>query len=265
MAENVNQNIIALTQVRLLSTRLPRKILLPLNGSETVLSLHIKRILQSKKIHKLIVLTTFEDGIDAVLNICQNLNVSFYQGSTDNVLERFYKGAMNTEGTHFLRLTSDCPLIDPQKIDDLVTAFLKTTADYGSNCLRPTLPDGFDAEIFTRDALIQCYRNAKTPKEIEHVTPWMRESGRLQVYSHEEGAESFSSLRMTLDRPEDYDVIKMLVNKVGNFGSMNEYIQCLTNDPDLIELKKTNEMFQRNENYEIISSPKKLSIKREFP
>lgn len=237
--------IVAITQARFSSSRLPGKVLIPL-GNATVLDLHLKRIKQSKLIDKLIVATTKEIESDKIVKISKKNNCDYFQGSLDDVLDRFYQAVKNEKADYVVRLTSDCPVIDPFYIDDLITKFLKAKVDYASNCLNPTLPDGMDAEIFTFNSLESAWRSSKKKSEREHVTPFIRESGKFKILSVEYDF-NWSQYRMTLDTEEDYQVLNELVNNCGEDASVAEYVKFLSTHPELIEINSTH---QRNEGYQ---------------
>ena len=164
--------ILAITQARYGSTRLPAKILKKVNGM-TLLEIHLRRILQSKLISKLKVATTNEEGAGYIVAVADKLGVECYKGSVDDVLERFYKAAEPECPDYVVRLTSDCPLIDPAVIDAVIQKCLESGCDYVSNVLEPTFPDGIDTEVFRFPALKRAYEEATLKSEREHVTPYL--------------------------------------------------------------------------------------------
>lgn len=236
--------IVAITQARYSSSRLPGKVLLKL-GESTVLDLHLQRIRQSKRIDEWIVATTKEKESDQIIEIAKRNNCQVYQGDLNDVLDRFYQAVKDTKADYVIRFTSDCPLIDPAYIDDLIRVFLEKNVDYACNCLKPTLPDGMDAEIFTFKALEDAWKNAKKKSEREHVTPFIRDCGKFKVYSLEY-KKDLSKYRLTLDTPEDYELISQLVSACGENFSMEGYLDYLISNPDLFSL---NSKYERNEGY----------------
>ena len=133
--------VLAITQARYGSTRLPAKILKEVNGV-TLLEIHLRRILQSKMITKLKVATTDEEGSKYIIDICNKVGVEYHQGSVDDVLDRFYQTAKPENPDYVVRVTSDCPLIDPAIIDQVIKTCIDGDYDYASNTLIPTYPDG---------------------------------------------------------------------------------------------------------------------------
>lgn len=236
--------IIAITQARLSSTRFPGKILKAL-GSSTVLGLHLKRIKKSQKIHSFIVASAIEPDNHAIKDISLQNGFIFFQGSMDDVLDRFYQAALIEMPDYVMRLTSDCPLIDPAYIDDLIEKFLGSKADYASNCLDPNLPDGMDAEIFTFKSLEIAWKEATKKSDREHVTPYIRNSGKFKILSvdYKLGLEG---LRLTLDTKEDYEMLKTLTENCGEYENLKTYTDFLFSHPEVMVM---NSKHERNEGY----------------
>lgn len=236
--------IIAITQARLSSTRFPGKILKAL-GSSTVLGLHLKRIKKSLKINSFIVASAIEPENHTIEKISVENGFIFFQGSMDDVLDRFYQAALKESPDYVLRLTSDCPLIDPVYIDDLIEKFLANKVDYASNCLDPNLPDGMDAEIFTFEALQIAWKESTKKSDREHVTPYIRNSGKFKVLSvdYKLGLEE---LRLTLDTNEDYEMLKTLTDSCGEYENLKTYTDFLFSHPEVMAM---NSKHERNEGY----------------
>lgn len=242
--------VLAITQARVGSSRLPEKIIKTVNG-ETLLAIHLKRILRSKLITKLKVATTFEEGVEQILDICKDCGVSYFQGSLDDVLDRFYHAASNENPEWVVRLTSDCPLIDPSVIDEILQSAISNNLDYTSNTLYPTYPDGVDVEVLKFSALEKAFKEAKLLSEREHVTPFIWKNSDLKggtifkAYSFENG-EDFSSVRLTVDTAEDFEVIEKLITLEGTGKDWLTYVKTLNNNP---EIKSINQKYKRNEGY----------------
>jgi spore coat polysaccharide biosynthesis protein SpsF len=234
--------IMAITQARYSSSRLPGKVLMPL-GSGTVLDLHLKRIKKSEFINHFVVATTQEPQSGEIETIAQNNNFKCFHGSLDDVLDRFYQAAKDFKPEYVVRLTSDCPLIDSRYIDDLIKKFLDRNVDYAANCLKPTLPDGMDAEIFTFAALETAWKEATKKSDREHVTPFIRDCGNFEIYSVEYPLD-LEKFRLTIDTQEDYVLIKKLVDEIGEDATTEEYSQCLIKNPEWL---KINSKYKRNE------------------
>ena len=167
--------VIIITQARLKSKRLDRKILKVIDG-KSLLEIHLERLKKSKYSDNLIVATTYEDKIEIVLDILKNLNIPFFQGSMEDVLDRFYNAANKYNPSYVVRVTTDCPLIDPNLLDEIIDYVLDKEIDYGSNTLVEAFPDGQDVEVIKWSALKYAWHNANSKNEREHVSPFIRKN-----------------------------------------------------------------------------------------
>ncbi len=243
--------ILAITQARVGSSRLPEKILKKIEG-KSLLSIHLNRILKSNLVTKLKVATTNEDGVEQIIAICNECEVEFYQGSLNDVLDRFYHTALPENPDWVVRLTSDCPLIDPMVIDTIIEAAVQNNLDYTSNTLNPTYPDGIDVEVFKFSALQKAFNEAMLKSEREHVTPYIWKNSTVKggeifkSFSYENN-EDFSSIRLTVDTLEDFEVIEKLIQIEGTSKDWLSYVNTLNNH---LEIKAINQKYNRNEGYE---------------
>ena len=242
--------VLAITQARYGSTRLPAKVLKEVNG-ETLLELHLKRILQAKKITKLKVATTTEEGADKIVEIAHRVGVETYKGSVDDVLERFFFAARDEAPDYVVRITSDCPLIDPKEIDKVIEACIFNDLDYASNTLNPTYPDGIDTEVFRFSALERAYNEALLKSEREHVTPYIKKNssfngGTLFTSVNVESPIESSEYRITVDTQEDFMVVKELLENVGKEADWIDYIKYLDSNQRVRDL---NNSHMRDEGY----------------
>jgi spore coat polysaccharide biosynthesis protein SpsF len=242
--------IIALTQARTGSTRLPGKVLKRVKGV-SLLEYHIRRIRCAKKLDGVIVATTTDPSDNPIANLCAGINCKFSRGSVDDVLDRFYKAAQTLMPDYIVRLTSDCPLIDPMLIDAVVSCAIESGVDYCSNTLDPTFPDGQDVEVLRYSALKTAWENARLSSEREHVTPYIwknsTEKGGVLFTSlnyHQE--PSFGDLRMTVDEDVDFRVIRYLIETYGEDKTWREYADHLRTDQ---VVKDLNAGIVRNEGY----------------
>jgi len=240
--------ILAITQARVGSTRLPEKVLKTIKG-KTLLEIHLNRVLQSKLINKLKVATTVEPDANKIVEIANKVGVESFKGPVDNVLERFLLTALPENPDYVVRLTSDCPLIDPLEIDKVIEACVTGQYDYASNVLEPTLPDGMDVEVFKFSALEKAYKEAVLRSDREHVTPYIWRNSTVKGGSIfksfcVKNNEDFSKYRLTVDTQEDFDLIEKLINKLGVDKGWWEYISYLKIHPELVNL---NSKYERNE------------------
>ena len=243
--------ILAITQARIGSTRLPEKIMKKING-ETLLEIHLKRILQSKLITKLKVATTIEPDAIQIVDICDKLGIETYRGSLNNVLERFYLTALPESPDWVVRLTSDCPLIDAVEIDKVILHAISNNFDYVSNTLQPTYPDGIDVEVFKFAALEKAFKEATLTSELEHVTPFIWKNSTFKgenLFTSDcvTNSKDFSQIRLTVDTIEDFQVIEKLIELLGTDKPWMEYVNKLENSPEIMRI---NAKFQRNEGYQ---------------
>jgi spore coat polysaccharide biosynthesis protein SpsF (cytidylyltransferase family) len=243
--------IIAITQARCGSSRLPNKVLKKVNG-ETLLDIHLNRVLKSKRIDQLIIATTTEAIDNAIAQLAGDRNLSFYRGSTNNVLDRFYQAASPYNTDWVARLTSDCPLIDPVLIDEVIDKALELNVDYCSNTLDPTYPDGVDIEVFKFDSLKKAWQQATLDSEREHVTPFIYKNssffkGNLFTAHNFYYHTNYSKVRLTVDEQSDYEVIKLLVSALGTDKPWQAYADFYIQNQSV---EKLNSAIQRNEGYE---------------
>lgn len=242
--------ILAITQARFGSTRFPGKILKKIK-SESLLEIHLKRVLNSKLISKIKVATTKEAEAIKIIEICNQLGIEYYQGSADNVLERFYFTALSEKPDWVVRLTSDCPLIDAEVIDKVILHAIKNNFDYVSNTLDPSYPDGIDVEVFKFTVLEKAMKEASLTSEKEHVTSYIWKNstflGNLIFTSACVKNEiDYSKYRLTVDTKEDYILIEKLVTQLGTDKTWIEYVNFLEKN---CEIQKINITSKRNEGY----------------
>lgn len=192
------------------SSRLLGKVMkeLPYGSSVTVLEQVIRRLKQSNSLQEIVVATTTNKDDDSIVAITRKEGVAWFRGSEKDVLSRYYYAAEEHSIDIIVRITSDCPCIDPQVVDSVVDSQIKTGVDYTSNSLTRTFPHGLDVEAFTFDALAISFSEGKEDFEREHVTPFIYRAGRFKVYNME-APESLRrpDIRITLDTQEDYALL----------------------------------------------------------
>jgi len=229
--------ITAIIQARMGSTRLPGKVLLTV-GTETVLARVVQRLRRTSLIDGIIVATSDHPADDAIVRECERLRVACFRGSENDVLDRYWQAAQWCGAEAIVRITSDCPLIDPELVDETIQAFLSQPADYASNTLERTYPRGLDAEVFTVAALEKMWRAARETYEREHVTPYLYEHQELFRLVSVRGQHDQSKHRWTLDTAEDLQLIRAIYAQFGNqddFG-WREVLTLMEREPGLAEL-----------------------------
>ena len=203
----------AIVQARMTSTRLPGKVLLPLGG-ETMLSRLIYRLRRAEACDAIVVATTDNSTDDPVAALCARLDVPCTRGSEHDVLGRYVAAAAQHDAERLVRVTADCPLLDPAIVDQLVEEHASSGCDYVSNMLPPTWPYGMAVEVFSHAALISAHECATKASDREHVTPY--------IYGHPERFElrnvrnptDLSGHRWTVDTPADYELVSRLFDAV---------------------------------------------------
>jgi spore coat polysaccharide biosynthesis protein SpsF len=243
--------ILCITQARVGSTRLPRKVLKKIKG-KTLLEIHLRRARKSKMITKLKVATTIEDEAAKIVSIAKKLGIESFRGPVNDVLERYYLAALPDTPDYVVRLTSDCPLIDSSEVDRVIEKCIDGNYDYASNALEPTFPDGMDTEVFKFSVLKKAYREATLKSDREHVTPyiWRNSSVKggkifrsLSVKYHKD----FSKYRLTVDTKDDFNLIKKLILGLGFNRKWMDYVNYLNKNPYLMNI---NAKYKRNEGYQ---------------
>ncbi|WP_079710772.1 cytidylyltransferase domain-containing protein [Paraliobacillus ryukyuensis] len=224
--------IVAIIQARMGSTRLPGKVLRKIKD-ESVLAHVVNRVSQSNRVDDIVVATTTNRIDDQIVDEVKKLNCTIYRGSESNVLERYYRAAMKSDGDIIVRITSDCPLIDPIVIDNMLEVFLQEDYALVTNAgNKRTFPRGLDVEIFSKAILLKALSHSTCNYQKEHVTPYMYEN-EINIY-HYKNSKDLSKYRWTLDTIEDYELITVIYEELYK-GKHNFYMQ------DIVKLFEDNE------------------------
>jgi len=234
---------LCIIQARMASTRLPGKILKEIAGVP-LLEYLVKRLGQAKKIDKIIIATGEGESNDKMESLCQKINIDCFRGSENDVLDRYYQCSLKyPDYKNIVRITGDCPLIDPEVVDQVIDLFEQGSYDYASNVNPPTFPDGMDVEVFSRQALETSAKEATSKIDREHVNEYILRSNKFSKGNLKAPAD-YSRYRLTVDNKEDFEVIKFLINKsVSNAGYL-DYIKLLEDNPEVL---KINFHIKRNE------------------
>lgn len=241
-------NTVLITQARSGSTRLPGKILKEIN-SESLLEIHLKRLNKCKNVTKIIVATTDKPEDKVIYDYALDRNFYSFRGSESDVLDRFYQAVKNEKPDWIVRVTSDCPLIDPILVDKLIKfAHNNNNIDYCSNILVENYPDGQDIEVFKFSALELAWKKAKLYSDREHVTTYIRNNSDFKGASIFKAlnypcTSNYSKIRMTVDEPRDFDLIKVLIKDLGTDKTWLEYTNHIIRN----DLNKINNSIIRNE------------------
>ena len=206
---------LAILQARMSSTRLPNKVLKEVND-KALLAYECERILNSKTIDKLIIATSEDESDNLIESFCKKNKIECFRGPLEDVLSRYYQCAKgykernSIDKLNIVRVTGDCPVIDYQVIDEVISTFENGDYDYVSNTLTPTYPDGMDIEICSYEALEYAYENATFKSDREHVTLYIKNSDRFRKFNHK-AQHDFSHLRLTVDEESDFELIKNIL------------------------------------------------------
>jgi spore coat polysaccharide biosynthesis protein SpsF len=228
---------LAIIQARMGSNRLPGKVLMDLGG-QTVLARVVRRLERSQQIGKLVVAMTSAPADDEIVDECKRLQVSSFRGSEDDVLDRYCQAARSYPADAVVRITSDCPLIDPTLVDETIRVLRDDHADYASNVFPRTYPRGLDAEVFTSAALEHAWREARESYEREHVTPYLYEHPRTFRLASISGDVDHSHYRWTLDTPGDLELLRAIYSRFDNRDDFQwqDVIRLMEREPELAEL-----------------------------
>lgn len=204
--------VILITQARMSSTRLPGKVLKEVL-EKPLLEHHIDRLRQVQNAADVVVATTVNSSDDAVVNLCSKINCAVYRGSEEDVLGRYYETARTHDADAVIRVTADCPIIDPKVIERVVQFYIDHTAqyDYVSNTVTRTYPRGMDTEVFSYRALQEAYREAILPGEREHVTPFLYRRPLRYRIGNVTYHTDVSQHRWTVDTYEDFELVRKII------------------------------------------------------
>lgn len=231
------------------SSRLPGKVMLPLDSTH-VLEHDIRRVSAADSIDEVIVATSFGLQDDIVARYAKRAGATVYRGSEENVLDRMFQAATQSNANAVIRITGDCPLIAPEVIDEVVRRLDDEEVDYCSNILERTFPRGLDVEAFTYESFEHVHEKAAEPHHLEHVTPYYHEHDNLfslsSITSKEVFDESWmqgrSDLRLTLDESDDYELLREVYENV----SYNELLPIR----NAVQYIDENKLAKLNENVE---------------
>jgi glutamate-1-semialdehyde 2,1-aminomutase len=178
----------------------------PIDGVPLI-GLLLERLAHARLVDQIVLATPSDPRDEPLARYARGLGYGVYQGSEDDVLDRYYKAATEAQADTVIRITGDCPLVDPELVDAVCQDFLDSDVDYASNTLEPTFPDGLDIEVFSFVALEAAWKEAKGSDQREHVTPFIRESGSFRRVNVAH-SENHSAERWTVDDPEDLELVK---------------------------------------------------------
>ena len=235
--------VVAIIQARMGSTRLPGKVLKKISGIPAI-EILLARLSHSELIDEICVATSHNTENDVLCDVVEKLGYYVIRGSETDVLQRFWDAADATSADIIVRITGDCPVVDPKLVDKVIELYLRADVDYASNIDPPTFPDGLDVEVFGRRSLEAANLGAQSDFDREHVTPFIRNGNFKKLNLR--NVQDTSELRLTLDEPEDLKLLQSVFDRFQpdiNF-SYEKIEKLLLNNPRLTE---TNHTHKRNE------------------
>jgi spore coat polysaccharide biosynthesis protein SpsF len=231
--------VVAIIQARMGSTRLPGKVMKDIGG-ETMLARVVWRARRAKLLDEVVVATTNKSADAPIVSECTKLGVPIFRGDEQDVLDRYYRSAQANRAEAVVRITSDCPLTDPEVIDDVVRAFLKAKPDYASNTLNHTYPRGLDIEVMTMASLERAWQESNKPYHRSHVTPYIYQNPDLFRLLSIKAEEDYSGHRWTVDTHEDLSFVRSVYGRFDNQDSFGwqDVLRVLDRESELMELNR---------------------------
>jgi len=232
--------VTAIIQARTGSTRLPGKVLKKVLG-KPLLEYQVERVKRAKTVEAVIVATTENERDDPIVRLCRELSVPVYRGPEEDVLARYYETAVRFHADPVVRLTADCPIIDPAVIDRVVACYVRNQGkyDYVSNTLERTYPRGMDTEVVSFRALKRAFEEAKDPASREHVTAYIyRHPDRFRIGKVSHPADE-SRHRWTVDTGEDFLLIQKIIERLypeNPLFTMDDVLRVLRENPEWAEI-----------------------------
>ncbi len=235
--------VIATIEARMTSSRLPGKVLMEAIRGKTMLEFMINRVSKSKLIDKIVVATTIKETDQPIIELCDKLGIDYYRGSEDDVLLRVLNAHKKFHSDIIVELTGDCPLIDAEIIDQIISCYLKNNFDYVSNSHVRSYPDGFDVQVFSTNLLDEISKKTKDAYDRENVSSYFYRTDEFNIHGVIASKELFwPDLRVTLDDKGDYLLIHNIINTLDtNFGDSFKAIDVITylkENLNLLELIK---------------------------
>ncbi|OAM92855.1 spore coat polysaccharide biosynthesis protein SpsF [Pelosinus fermentans] len=216
---------VIIVQARMTSTRLPGKVLKTVLD-KPLLEYQIERLRRIKLADEIVIAITTNDTDQPIVDFCNRLDLPFFRGSEEDVLSRYYGAAVEHSADVVVRVTSDCPVIDPVLSDGVIDFFFKPQNDYDYLRLFQ-YPRGLDTEVFTFKALEESYFEAKKQPEREHVTPFLYRHPERYKVKYMTPLEDYSHHRWTVDTPEDFELIKRIIEELYPVKKMFDFVDII--------------------------------------
>lgn len=236
-----NARIGIIVQARMGSTRLPGKVMKKIMG-KPLLEHVILRLQLVKSIDQIVIATTDNPKDNPIVDLASKIGIGVFRGSEENVLERYHQAAKMFQLDVIVRITSDCPVIDPELVDKVINYYMENQpADYASNCIERTFPRGLDVEVFSFEVLERAFVEATEPYEIEHVTPYLYQNPSKFKILNFKNAEDYSFHRWTVDTKEDLELINIIYENLYYSKvdfSFGDILKLFENRPELLRINQ---------------------------
>jgi spore coat polysaccharide biosynthesis protein SpsF (cytidylyltransferase family) len=207
----VGNKTIAVVQARMSSRRLPGKVLCEIEGMP-MLELVLRRIMRSELVSNYVVATSKDNDDDPIDDLASRLGIDCYRGSLRDVRSRFFECLLGTNAEHFVRITADCPFVDPKIMDCIIQKHIEHGADYSSNTIKRTFPKGLDVEVVKYAAFSESFGLKSNEYSNEHVTPLLIQESRFSKFSYERNPD-LSSMRWTVDYLFDLERVRKIASR----------------------------------------------------
>jgi len=232
--------VAAIIQARVGSTRLPRKVLKKIVGKPMLWHV-IERVKKARLIDEVVLATTTKKEDKVLLELAKRSGTKSYAGSEEDVLDRYFQAATRFGADSVVRVTSDCPLIDPEVVDKVVRYFFDGGFDYVSNTVKLSYPDGLDVEVLSFRVLKEAWDKARLSSEREHVTSYLKNHPEIFKIGSVENEEDLSHMRWTVDEERDLKFVREVYKRLYREGEvfyMRDVLDLLRKHPKLMEINK---------------------------
>ena len=257
------KKVVAIIQARMGSTRLPGKVLKEIVGKPMLWHV-INRVKHAKELDDIVIATTDLKEDTQILDIASEIGVKTYAGSENDVLDRYYQTAIMSNADVIVRITADCPLADPNVIDNVIRYYRTNDFDYVSTSIKPTFPDGIDVEVFSFASLKKAWDEAKLASEREHVTPYIWKNPNIFKIKNYENDSDISYLRWSVDEESDLEFVRAIYSKLyvkDKLYYMEDVLNLLLKKPELTDINKD---IVRNEGYlHSLKADEVINVKRQ--
>jgi len=220
------------------SLRLPGKVFLNLDNTNTMLDYVISQLKNCKNIDKIIVATSNLEEDIVIKNYCEKNNLDYFEGSSKDVLDRYYKCAKKFSISTIVRITADCPLVDPNIVDKLILEYTNNSFDVVATHKPRSFPQGVaDIEIFSFRSLEKIWKESKKPSEREHVTPYFYNNpNKFKIFNYEYH-ENLSKIKLSVDRNPDLQFVKKIIEKINNRPILvSNILKVIRNNPEFLDI-----------------------------